>query len=329
MKLASLKTEGRDGRLVVVSRDLSQCVPVPDIAPSLQAALDDWGNAAPRIDAVYERLNEGAAAGARPFDPLAAASPLPRAYQFVDGSAYVHHIQRVHKSRGGVMPESFWTDPSMYQTGSDSFVGPRDPMLAADEAWGLDFEAEVAVITDDVPMGVDAAGAAGHIVLFMLLNDFSLRNLIVAEKAKGTGFLQCKPTSAFSPVAASPGELGAAWDGGRLHLPLVTHVNGALVGQPDCAQDMTFDFPTLVAHAAKTRALGAGTIIGSGPVSNDDHAKGFSSLTEKRILETIEDGVAKTPFLSFGDRVRIEMFSADGSSIFGAIDQEAARYKGP
>jgi len=329
MKLASLKTEGRDGRLVVTSRDLSRCVAVADIAPSLQAALDNWADAAPRLEAVYERLNEGAVADAQLFDPLEAASPLPRAYQFVDGSAYVHHIQRVHKSRGSVMPERFWTDPSMYQTGSDSFVGPCDPMRAADEAWGLDFEAEVAVITDDVPMGVDASGAAEHIVLLMLLNDFSLRNLIVAEKDKGTGFLQCKPTSAFSPVAVSSGELGGAWDGGRLHLPLVTHVNDALVGQPDCAQDMTFDFPTLIAHAAKTRALGAGTIIGSGPVSNDDHSKGFSSLTEKRILETLESGAAKTPFLSFGDRVRIEMLGADGSSIFGAIDQEAAHYKGP
>ena len=328
MKLASLKG-GRDGTLVVVSRDLGRCAAVPEIAPTLQAALDDWTRSRPRLAEVARALEAGRVANARPFDPRAAASPLPRAYQFVDGSAYVHHVQRVHRSRGSEMPERFWTDPLMYQAGSDTFVGPTDPMLAADESWGLDFEAEVAVVTDDVPMGVSPADAGRHVALVMLLNDFSLRNLIVAEKAKGVGFLNCKPTSAFSPVAVTPDELGPAWDGRRLHLALATHVNGRPFGRPDCAEDMTFDFPTLVAHAARTRFLGAGTIVGSGPVSNRDHAKGFSSLTEKRILELIEKGEAKTPFLAFGDRVRIEMFDADGRSIFGAIDQEAVRYDGP
>ena len=329
MKLASLKSAGRDGRLVVVSRDLATAIPVPHIAPTLQAALDDWGALAPELEPVYRSLKLGEAAGARPFDATHAASPLPRAYQFIDGSAYVHHVQRVHRSRGSVMPESFWTDPTMYQTGSDTFVGPCDPMLCADEAWGMDFEAEVSVVTDAVPMGIDADGAARHVVLLMLLNDFSLRNLIVAEKAKGTGFLQCKPTSAFSPVAVSPDELGDAWDGRRVHLPLVTHARGKPFGRPNCARDMTFDFPTLIAHAARTRSLGPGTIVGSGPVSNEDHAAGFSSLTEKRILETLEDGEPKTPFLRFGDVVRIEMFDAEGRSIFGAIEQEAVHYAGP
>ena len=328
MKLATLKAGGRDGTLAVVSRDLSRAVTVPDVAPTLQAALDDWAEAVGPLRSVYRLLNQGKAAGARPFDPAQAHSPLPRAYQFLDGSAYVHHIERVHRSRGLEMPERFWTDPCMYQTGSDSFAGPCDPMLAADEAWGLDLEAELAVVTDDVPMGIDATAARDHIKLVMLLNDFSLRHLIVAEKAKNLGFIQCKPTSAFSPVAVTPDDLGAAWDGGRVNLPLVTHLNGKPFGAVDAGADMVFDFGDLIAHAAKTRRLCAGTIVGSGPVSGRGHDDICAAIAEKRIHEAEDHGEAKTAFLKFGDRVRIEMFDQAGDSVFGAIDQAAAPYEG-
>ena len=329
IKLASLKEGGRDGTLVVVSADLQRCARVPGIAATMQAALESWATASGKLAQAYTQLNAGRLAGAEPFAPENAASPLPRAYQFIDGSAYVHHAQRVHQSRGLTMPDFYWTEPLMYQCGSDGFMGPTDPMLAADESWGLDFEAEVAVITDAVPMGVSAEAALDHIALVMLLNDFSLRNLIVAEKAKGVGFLNCKPTSSFTPVAATPAVLGAAWDGRKLHRPLVTSLNGKLFGRPECGEDMTFDFGVLVAHAAKTRALGPGTIIGSGPVSNHDHSRGCSAIAEQRLFEKIEHGKPTTPFMRFGDRVRVEMFDADGRSIFGAIDQPAASYEGP
>jgi fumarylacetoacetate (FAA) hydrolase len=327
MKLASLK-HGRDGKLIVVSRDLSQYVEVPEIAPTLQRAMDDWPSAATQLGCTYDLLNENKAGGARPFDPAKCASPLPRAYQWADGSAYVTHVELVRKARGAEMPASFWTDPLMYQGGSDSFIGPCDPILAADEAWGIDFEAEVAVITDDVPMGVSAANATDHIKLLMLVNDVSLRNLIPNELGKGFGFFQSKPASAFSPVAVTPDELGSAWVDGKVHLALVAHLNDEQFGAPNAGEDMTFSFPQLVAHAAKTRVLGAGTIVGSGTVSNKNHSLGSCCIAERRTLEQIGEGAPKTPFMKFGDRVRIEMLDADGRSIFGAIGQVVERYEG-
>ena len=326
MKLASLN-HGRDGSLVVVSRDLSRAVKVPTIAATLQAALDNWAATKPKLEAVYQRLSDGLEEGAFAFEQAACHSPLPRAYHWADGSAYVNHVELVRKARGAEMPESFWHDPLMYQGGSESFIPPHSPIQMADEAWGIDLEAEIAVITDDVPMGASAAEAAGHIQLLMLVNDVSLRNLIPGELAKGFGFYQSKPSSSFSPVAITPDELGDTWQGGKVHRPLVSHINGALFGQPDAGVDMTFNFPTLVAHAAKTRPLGSGTIIGSGTVSNYDRSAGSSCLAEKRMLEIIESGEAKTPFLKFGDRVRIEMFDAAGHSLFGAIDQAVERYE--
>ncbi|UQY35142.1 fumarylacetoacetate hydrolase family protein [Pseudomonas fulva] len=325
MKLASLN-RGRDGELVVVSRDLSRAVRVAQIAPTLQAALDDWASKRPQLEAIYQRLNDGLEAAAFDFEQSACHSPLPRAYHWADGSAYVNHVELVRKARGAEMPESFWHEPLMYQGGSDTFIAPQAPIRLGDEAWGIDLEAELAVITDDVPMGATPAQAAGHIQLLMLVNDVSLRNLVPGELAKGFGFYQSKPSSSFSPVAVTPDELGDSWREGRVHRPLVSHINGALFGQPDAGTDMTFDFPTLVAHAARTRPLGSGTIIGSGTVSNYDRSAGSSCLAEKRMLEVIEHGEAKTPFLKFGDRVRIEMFDGAGASIFGAIDQVVERY---
>jgi fumarylacetoacetate (FAA) hydrolase len=326
MKLASLKS-GRDGALVVVSRDLSRCVAVPHVAMTLQHALDHWSEAEPRLQQVYDLLNDGKVDGEQPFDPKACASPLPRAYQWADGSAYVTHVELVRKARGAEMPPSFWTDPLMYQGGSDSFIGPCDPILAADEAWGIDFEGEVAVITDDVPMGSTPDAAAKHIKLLMLVNDVSLRNLIPAELAKNFGFFQSKPASAFSPVAVTPDELNGAWKDGKAHLPLTVTYNGQVFGHPDAGVDMTFSFPQLIAHAAKTRALMAGSIVGSGTVSNKSGNVGSACLAEKRTLETIENGKPVTPFMKFGDRIRIEMFGADGKSIFGAIDQQVKKYE--
>ncbi|WP_043310768.1 fumarylacetoacetate hydrolase family protein [Pseudomonas sp. ML96] len=326
MKLASLNL-GRDGELVVVSRDLARAVKVPQISATLQAALDDWEVKRPLLESVYQRLNDGLIDEAFFFDQADCHSPLPRAYHWADGSAYVNHVELVRKARGAEMPESFWHDPLMYQGGADSFIPPHAPIQMADEAWGIDLEAEIAVITDDVPMGATAAQAAEHIQLLLLVNDVSLRNLIPGELAKGFGFYQSKPSSSFSPVAVTPDELGEAWKDGKVQRPLLSHINGALFGQPHAGTDMTFNFPTLVAHAAKTRPLGAGTIIGSGTVSNYDRSAGSSCLAEKRMLEIIEQGEAKTPFLKFGDRVRIEMFDAAGQSIFGAIDQAVERYE--
>jgi len=321
MKLASLK-HGRDGRLVVVSRDLSRYLPVPDIAPTLQAALDDWDALAPRL---LERAAAVEAGEGTAFDPAQCASPLPRAYQWADGSAYVVHVELVRKARGADLPPSFWTDPLIYQGGSANFIGPRDPIRLADEAWGIDFESEVAVVTGDVPMGVAPEVAGRHVKLLMLVNDVSLRNLIPGELAKGFGFFQSKTWTAFSPVAVTPDELGDAWNGGSIDLALTTDLNGANFGHPNARTGMVFDFPQLIAHAARTRPLAAGTIIGSGTVANADRSVGSSCIAERRAIETIETGAPKTPFMKFGDRVRIEMLDTAGASIFGAIDQEVQR----
>jgi fumarylacetoacetate (FAA) hydrolase len=323
MKLASYK-HGRDGVLHVVSRDLKSCVATNE---TLQTALDHWHIHGPRLLRLSDLLNRGDADNVKPFDPEACAAPLPRAYQWADGSAYVTHVELVRKARGAEMPPSFWTDPLMYQGGSDGFIGPCDPILAADEAWGIDFEAEVAVITDDVPMGTRAADAENHIRLLMLVNDVSLRNLIPAELAKNFGFFQSKPATAFSPVAITPDELGPAWRGAKVHLPLVVSFNGARFGAPDAGVDMTFSFADLIAHAAKTRSLTAGSIVGSGTVSNKDTSHGSCCIAERRTLEQIAGGAPKTPFMKFGDRVRIEMFDDHGHSLFGAIDQEVRRHE--
>jgi len=321
MKLGSLKEGGRDGTLIVVARDLSRAVRADAIAPTLQRALEDWQTTAPRLNALAEALEAGQAEGAFPLDMQALAAPLPRAYEFVDGSAYLPHVERVRRARGAEVPASFYTDPLMYQAVSAGFYGPRDPVLVASEEYGIDLEAEVVVVTDDVPMGVRPEQAAEHIQLIGLVNDVSLRNLIPAELAKGFGFLQSKPRSTLSPVFVTPDELGDAWRGCKVHLPLVTHINGEWFGAPDAGVDMQFDFAQLVAHAAKTRPLTAGTIVGSGTVANQDTSKGASCFAEKRTVETLEHGRPLTPFMKFGDVVRIEMLDAAGRSIFGAIEQ--------
>ncbi len=324
MKLATLTDGSRDGRLAVVSRDLSRAAFATGIAPTLQAALDDWARTAPVLEQLARSLESGGAQSSA-FDPARALSPLPRGYHWVDGSAYVNHVELVRKARGATMPESFWTDPLVYQGGADDLLPPAGDAAFASEDWGIDLEGEVAIITDDVPMGTDAQAARTHIILLMLVNDWSLRNLIPAELAKGFGFYQSKPATAFSPVAVTPDELGKAWDGAKVHLPLVVHLNDGLLGRPNAGADMTFDFGQLIAHAVKTRRLGAGAIVGSGTVSNRDRSLGSSCLAERRMLETIEQGRPVTPFLSFGDRVRIEMFDATGHSIFGAIDQRVVK----
>lgn len=336
MKLATLKNGTRDGKLVVVSRDLTRCTDASFLAPTLQAALDDWSRIAPHLAALSESLDHGSVPAER-FHEHDALSPLPRAYQWADGSAYVNHVELVRKARGAEMPASFWTDPLMYQGGSDTFLGPRDPIVMADEAYGIDMEGEIAVVVDDVPMGATPEEAAAAIRLVMLVNDVSLRGLIPAELGKGFGFFQSKPSSAFSPVAVTPEELDDAWDGGKLSLPLCVDYNGKPFGRADAGVDMTFDFPTLVAHAAKTRPLGAGAIIGSGTVSNkldggpgkpvDAGGVGYSCIAEIRMIETINDGKPSTPFMRFGDTVRIEMKDGEGHSIFGAIEQTVQKYE--
>jgi len=330
MKLASIK-HGRDGKLVVVNKDLSKMVSAQDIAPTLQYALDNWSKVESDLTRLAQALETGEIAG-EAFDQNACASPLPRAYQWADGSAYVNHVELVRKARGAEMPESFWTDPLMYQGGSDSFLGPReDIVMPTDDGFGIDFEAEVAVITGDVPMGVSAEDALSYVRLVMIVNDVSLRGLIPNELGKGFGFFQSKPSSAFSPIAVTPSELGDAWQNGKLHLPMVSHFNGEKFGEPDAGVDMTFHFGQLIAHAARTRPLEAGTIIGSGTVSNklnDGPGKpvteggvGYSCIAEIRMIETIENGKASTPFMKFGDSVSIEMFDANGQSVFGQISQ--------
>lgn len=321
MKLASLKDGTRDGMLVVVNRALTQAVAVPSIAATLQQALDHWQECLPRLSKVYRDLEQGRYAQPISFDPDQAAAPLPRAYHWVDGSAYVNHVELVRKARGAELPESFWHEPLVYQGGADDLCGPRDPILVPSEEFGIDMEAETAVITDDVPMGTEASAAADHIKLLMLVNDVSLRNLIPGELAKGFGFYQSKPATAFSPVAVTPDELGVAWHDGAVHLPLRTYLNDELFGAPECGVDMTFNFPQLIAHVTRTRRLGAGAIVGSGTVSNYDRSRGSACIAERRMLETLAAGAPRTPFLKFGDRVRIEMLDANGRSIFGAIDQ--------
>ena len=333
MKLATLK-DGRDGRLVVVSRDLARCASAANVAPTLQAALDSWATARPALESIAAELESGGGDG---FDETTCASPLPRAYQWADGSAYVNHVELVRKARGAEMPDSFWTEPLMYQGGSDSFLGPRDNIPVAELAWGIDFEAEVTVITDDVPMGVTAADAVAHIQLIMLVNDVSLRGLIPGELAKGFGFFQSKPSSAFSPVAVTPDELGDSWKDAKVHLPLLSFLNEQAFGRPEAGTDMTFDFGQLVAHAAKSRPLCAGTIVGSGTVSNKldggpgkpiaDGGAGYSCIAEIRTIETINDGKPTTPFMQFGDRIRIEMRDQNDASIFGTIDQIVEQYE--
>ena len=330
MKLASLKS-GRDGSLVVVSRDLKRYL---DTGLVMQSALDNWEITKPTLEEIYKRVNAGEG---EPFDQSACSSPLPRAYQWADGSAYVNHVELVRKARNAEMPATFWTEPLMYQGGSDAFLGPRDDIPVADTAYGIDMEGEVAVITGDVPMGATPAQAAQEIRLVMLVNDVSLRGLIPGELAKGFGFFQSKPSSAFSPVCVTPDELGDAWDGKKLHLPLIVSYNDEPFGKANAGVDMTFDFPTIVAHAAKTRPLGAGAIIGSGTVSNKDAdgtpgkpvsegGLGYSCIAEIRMIETINNGKPSTSFMQFGDRVRIEMQDSKGEDIFGAIDQVVVPY---
>lgn len=333
MKLASLKC-GRDGRLVVVSQDLAWCTDASAIAPTLQTALDNWDDAEPKLRALAESV-EVAGVPLERFHEHEAASPLPRAYQWADGSAYVNHVALVRKARSADMPDSFWTDPLMYQGGSDGFLGPRDPIPLVDEAWGCDMEGEIAVITGDVPMGASREAGLAAIRLVLLANDVSLRNLIPGEIGKSFGFFQSKPASAFSPVAVTPDDLGAAWRDGKLHGALEVELNGHPLGAADAGVDMTFDFGTLIAHAAKTRALAAGTIIGSGTVSNRgpdgspgktiaEGGVGYSCLAELRTVETLAQGAPKTPFMKAGDLVRIEMRDAKRHSIFGAIEQRVA-----
>lgn len=329
MKLATRRNGTRDGELIVVNRALTRAAAVADIAPTLQAALDDWSRTGPALANVAATLEGGKGRNAFDFDARACTAPLPRAFHWADGSAYVNHVELVRKARGAEMPPSFWTDPLIYQGGSDDFLGPTDDVPVPSEEFGIDLEAEVAVITDDVAIGSTPEMARGRIRLVMLVNDWSLRNLIPAELAKGFGFYQSKPATSFSPVAVTPDELGRAWDGGKVHLPLVSHINGAHFGSPNAGVDMTFDFPRLISHAARTRRLRAGAIMGSGTVSNYDRSLGSSCVAEKRTLEQLAGGKPVTPFLKFGDRVRIEMLDADGRSIFGAIDQRVVEAAPP
>ncbi|WP_375749524.1 fumarylacetoacetate hydrolase family protein [Vibrio sp. HN007] len=343
MKLATRKNGTRDGLLMVVSKDLKHCVAATEIfyamhlAPTMQVALDNWEKVAPQLEELYNALNKGTVSGGEKFDPQHLESPLPRAYQWADGSAYVNHVELVRKARGAEIPESFWVDPLMYQGGSDAFIGPCDNIEFASDEWGIDFEGEVAIVTGDVPMGVSAEQAQDSIRLLMLVNDVSLRGLIPAELAKGFGFFQSKPSSAFSPVAVTPDELGEQWQDNKVHLPLISTYNDAPFGCPNAGVDMTFNFTELIMHAAKTRPLSSGTIIGSGTVSNKQGTEhgtsiaeggvGYSCIAEVRMIETIRDGKPSTQFMSFGDSIRLEMLDTEGDSIFGAIDQKVSQYR--
>lgn len=328
MKLASHKS-GRDGQLLVVSRDMSRAIIAAEIAPTLQAALDDWASTAPALEQLYASLNEGSAENSFPFDPAQCAAPLPRAYHWADGSAYVTHVELVRKARGAELPDSFWTDPLIYMGASDAFIGPRDDIEVESEDWGIDFEAEIVVITDDVPAGVSVEDASDYIRLVGLVNDVSLRNLIPAELGKQFGFYQSKPWTSFTPVLVTPDELGSAWNGAKLSLPLRASLNDTLIGKPNAGVDMTFDFPTLISHCAKSRSLMTGTVIGSGTVSNVGSEEGSCCLAEVRCLEIIANGAPSTPFMSFGDRIKIEMIDDNGLSIFGNIDQIVKQYQPP
>ncbi|HIG78146.1 MAG TPA: FAA hydrolase family protein [Candidatus Lambdaproteobacteria bacterium] len=325
MKLASLKS-GRDGRLVVVNKTMNRYVSVTEIAPTLQNALDNWSTCGPSLRKISQALEENQIES-ETFDPSFCASPLPRAFHWVDGSAYVNHVELVRKARNAEIPDSFWSDPLVYQGGSDTFLAPQEDIKITDEAWGIDFEAEVAVIVDDVPMGVSEEDAAQHIQLLMLVNDVSLRNLIPGELSKSFGFYQSKPSSSFSPVAVTPDDLGEAWSDGKLHLPLRVTLNEELIGEPNAGIDMTFNFPRLIAHVAKSRALCSGTIIGSGTVSNVDRSSGSCCLAEVRMLEIIADGKPKTEFMKYGDCVSIEMLDSKGQSVFGEIKQQVQPYR--
>jgi fumarylacetoacetate (FAA) hydrolase len=335
MKLATKKNNTRDGQLMVVSRDLRQAVAVPDVAGTMQYALDNWSRVVAQLESVYKSLNQGQQSNAMPFTDKECESPLPRAYQWADGSAYVNHVELVRKARGAEIPESFWTDPLMYQGGSDDFIGPCDDIELPSDEWGIDFEGEVAIVTDDVPMGVSDDDAGQYIRLLMLVNDVSLRGLIPGELAKGFGFFQSKPASAFSPVAVTPDELGESWQDNKVHLPLLSDYNAKPFGKPQAGQDMTFNFAQLIAHAAKSRNLGTGAIIGSGTVSNKQGTEygsaiveggvGYSCIAEVRMIETIRDGKPTTSFMKFGDTIKMEMLDNDGQSIFGAIEQRLVK----
>lgn len=327
MKLATLKDGSRDGTLIVVKKDLSKACKVPGIATTMQDALDRWQGVENDLIDIYKQLNQSATAESFDLDTKQLMAPLPRSYQWVDGSAYVTHVELVRKARGAEMPEDFWTDPLMYQGVSDQFLGANDPVLVEDESWGIDFEAEIGVITDDVPMGIKEKKAGQHIKLLVLLNDVSLRNLIPGELKKGFGFLQSKPTTTFSPVAVTPDELGQDWQEHKVNLPLYSYLNGSLFGKPNAGVDMTFSFARLVEHVAKSRKLTAGSIVGSGTISNQDRSKGSSCIAERRMLEIIEQGEPQTSFLQFGDKVKIEMLNAVNENVFGSIEQEILEYK--
>jgi fumarylacetoacetate (FAA) hydrolase len=337
MKLATLKDGSRDGQLVVVSRDLATAHYATDIAAKLQQVLDDWSFLSPQLQDLYDSLNQGKARHAFPFDPVQCMAPLPRAYQWADGSAYINHVELVRLARNSEVPANYYTEPLMYQGGSDDFIGPRDDVLCASEAWGIDFEAEVVVVTGDVPMTSTPEQALDGIRLVMLANDVSLRHLIPDELAKGFGFVQSKPATAFSPVAVTLDELGSAWDAGRVHLTVQSQWNGRTVGMCDAGEEMTFHFGQLIAHLCKTRNVRAGSIIGSGTISNKgvekngkkDWPKGYSCIAEKRAIETIQDGKPSTDFMKFGDTIRIEMKGKDGQSVFGAIEQEIVPLHAP
>ncbi len=327
MKLATLKDGSRDGTLIVVKKDLSKACKVPGIATTMQDALDRWQGVENDLTDVYKQLNQSATAEAFDLDTKQLMAPLPRSYHWVDGSAYVTHVELVRKARGADLPEDFWTDPLMYQGVSDQFLGANDPVLVEDESWGIDFEAEIGVITDDVPMGIKEEKAGRHIKLLVLLNDVSLRNLIPEELKKGFGFLQSKPTTTFSPVAVTPDELGQDWKEYKVNLPLHSYLNGFLFGKPNAGVDMTFSFARLIEHAAKSRKLTAGSIVGSGTISNQDRSKGSSCIAERRMLEIIDQGEPRTSFLQFGDKVKIEMLNAGDENVFGSIEQEILEYK--
>jgi len=327
MKLATIKNNTRDGQLVVVNKELTKAVKVTEIAPTMQAAIDNWEKSSPLLAQVYNELNQGKRTDAFPFNSHEAMAPLPRAYHWADGSAYVTHVELVRKARGAELPESFWTDPLMYMGASDAFIGANDDIEIEDLSWGVDFESEVVVITDDVPAGTNAKDAREHIKLIALVNDVSLRNLIPGELGKQFGFYQSKPWTAFTPVAVTPDELGDAWKDAKLHLPLLSTLNNQLIGHPNAGIDMTFDFGQLIAHAAKSRSLMAGTVIGSGTVANQGSPTGSSCLAEVRCLEIIKDGKPSTPFMQYGDQIEIEMKNEKGESIFGKIDQKVTEYK--
>jgi len=329
MKLGTLKNDTRDGALLVVSKNLKHAVVAYEVAPTLQAAFDDWDYIAPQLRQLYGDLNRAPGPRAFELDPRQLCAPLPRAYQWLDASAYLPHVELVRKARGAAMPAELKKDPLMYQGDSDYFIGPCDPIEAANEDWGIDLEAELAAFLGDVPMGVKPDRAGDHIRLLALANDVSLRELIPAELAKGLGFLHGKGATAFSPVAVTPDEFGDAWDGKKVRLPVTVHINDRQLGAPDCGTDMQFDFPHLIAHAAKTRRLGAGSVLGSGTISNHGHESGHACIAEIRALETVREGKPVTSYLKFGDRVKIEMFDAGGQSIFGAIDQQVVQYAPP